>query len=135
MKRIISIYLSLTLFSCGAGVSEYSEELSGGYTFWNEGEGANYIATHSKKLKGIGWVKKYDDNGLYISVWQADSTVILKPNFKSTDIKENTYYSSDKFYIIDIKNEMLLGPYKKNKFFKKAKELNITIHWKPKVVE
>ena len=130
------IYLMFFLFSCGGGWSDYSEELSGGYTYWNEGEGLNIITAPSGKIKPLLFLKKYDDNGRYISAWQADSAEFFSIMNKSSKLfKRNTYYSSDRFYIVDVKTHELMGPFTKNEFFSKTEELGYTVEWKPVIID
>lgn len=124
----------IILISCQTKYSEFSEYLSKGFLFSNQGEGANGIYGGSGKVRPIDWVKKYDDDGKYISIWQADSILMQSRNFNYEKYKRNTYYPDDRFYVIDLKKEKLLGPFKKNEFYLIAKKLKISVSWKPKEI-
>lgn len=134
MKVFLPFWAGLFLCACGAGISDYSENLSGEFYYWNEGEGLNSIVNAGGTIS-IFSVKKYDDDGRYISVWQADSTEFYRLiNKSSVFFKHNTYYPSDRFYIIDVEQQLLTGPLKAEEFFAKARELNIIVSWKPHII-
>lgn len=126
--------LIIILSSCQTKYLEFSENLSKGFRFSNQGEGANGIYGGSGKVRPIDWVKKYDDDGNYISIWQADSILIQSKDFNYGKYRRNTYYPTDRFYLIDLKSEKLLGPYTREEFFLMTKKLKIFISWKPKEI-
>ena len=131
MIKLACCCLVFIAASCGPGWSDYSEELSGGYRYENEGQGTNAIFSKTKGVRTLLHLRKYYDDGEYICAWQADSARLASSDFRPADLKKNTYDLSDQFYIIDIQQEKLYGPYKKDEFFKKAKSLNIDVSWKP----
>ncbi len=134
IRILLSLLIGLALCACGAGISDYSERLSGEFYYWNEGEGLNSVDNADGTI-AISYVKKYDDDGKYISVWQADSAELNRLTKKSSVFfKRNTYYPSDRFYIINIEKQLLTGPLKAEEFFAKARELNIVVSWKPHVI-
>jgi hypothetical protein len=128
MKKNIFI-LFASLMSCN--MSDYSQKLSGGYVYVNEGEGLSQILPNSKKVKSIKYVKKYYDGGSYLCVWQADTLLFNSKNFNYGKYKKSTLYSKDLFYIIDVKKDSLLGPYSNSLFLSKSAEVGIFIKWKP----
>ncbi|ADB42956.1 hypothetical protein Slin_7013 (plasmid) [Spirosoma linguale DSM 74] len=119
--------------SCGAGWSDYTEEIEEGYTWVNEGDPVNVIISDVKGVNSLAYLRKYCNNGAYICAWQADSAQIHRSGLKSGGMKENSYVydSSDRFYIIDVKGKHQYGPYQKDAFFTKVKSLNIHVSWKP----
>ncbi len=138
VKKICLIILCclLVVVCQNCNLTDYSEKLSGGYTYWNEGEGLNSISSPPGKYNSLFFLKKYDDNGRYISAWQADSAELMDIMANSpTLFKRNTYYLSDKFYIIDVQTHELMGPFTKNQFFAKTEELGYTVEWKPVIVD
>ena len=128
MKIIISVFF-LGFISCIGGTSNFSEPLSDGYIYSNQGEGENGIYGGSRKIKLIYWIKKYSDNGKHITICQADTSILQSPHFNYGNYKKNSYYLEDRFYIIDIKKENLLGPFKAEEFLTEVRDLNIVIHW------
>lgn len=131
MSKLVYCCLVFLTSSCGPGWSDYTEELSGGYVYLNQGQGFNAISSQVKGVATLHHLRKYDDNGRYICAWQADSTRLASLNFRPVDLRKDTYDLSDQFYIIDIDRQKLYGPYTKNKFFEKAKSLDIQVSWKP----
>jgi hypothetical protein len=135
MRKLKKILLFAILTSCQTTYLEFSENLSNGYHYSNQREGYNGIYGGSGKIKPIDWVKKYDDDGKYISIWQADSVLMKSANFNYGHHRQNTYYPTDRFYIIDLNRDKLLGPYTKDKFFDMVSKLQISIKWKPRKIE
>ncbi|MFD1145500.1 DUF3997 domain-containing protein [Larkinella insperata] len=126
-------YCCLVFFttSCSAGWSDYTEEVGEGYTWVNEGGPVNAILSDVKGVNSLLYLRKYCNNSAYICAWQVDSVRLHSPNFRSTDLKANTYDPSDRFYIIDVKKKQQYGPYQQEEFFMKAKSLDIHVSWKP----
>ena len=126
IKAIIPILLAT---SCN--MSYYSSELSGGHVYVNEGEGMNQILPNSRKIQSLRFLKKYCDNGNYLCAWQADTALFQSTKFNYGEYKKNTYYSNDLFYIINIRKDTLMGPYKREKFFWTCQKLGIKVYWRP----
>ncbi|GAB3939858.1 hypothetical protein GCM10028805_00760 [Spirosoma harenae] len=112
-------------------MSDYSQTVEEGYVWVNEGDGANALLSDIKGVNSLFSLRKYYSNGKFICAWQADSARLSDPDFRLIDLKKNTYHSTDRFYIIDVSQKELYGPYQKDEFFTKAKSLNIHVSWGP----
>lgn len=135
MKNLITTVIILALLQQGCNNAEDAgKHISGGYIFSDLGEGHNAIYGGSSKIQPINWVKKYSDDGKYICIWQADSSYINSKNFRYGSHPKDTYFPNDKFYIINIKQQELLGPFRVEDFFSKTRLLNIQVKWLPVVL-
>jgi hypothetical protein len=123
MIKYTLLILAHLLTSCGAGISDFTEELSGGYTFYSEGQGHNWILSNKNPTKDLDHLRKYSDDGSYICAWQVDST------WDANKLRNTSYSLNDRFYIIDVRSHKLHGPYTKQKFFSEVKLKGIDVSW------
>ena len=88
-KALLIVVLFLITLSCN--MSDYSEELSGDYTFIHEGQDYNFIIGRNEIYANVVDYK-FDDN--YIVVCQVPNRSMYLSNFASTlSGKYSTYYS------------------------------------------
>jgi len=119
--RVSTFYIAIIcwIFLIGCNFSDEVENLPGGHTYVNEGRCYKFILVNIKNGHNIESCVsdyKFDDN--YITVAQIDE---LKCNQSAQTNKEDK-----KFFIIDNKNEKLLGPFSYTNFKAEFDKLQIS---------
>lgn len=52
MKKIILFYFAILFYNCGAGVSDFIDDLGDGYYYYGEGKGANFVFRGKEEKDG-----------------------------------------------------------------------------------
>lgn len=116
-----SIFIVFALFcACGAGVSDYSEEIVNGYFFSDEGK-------EHKAIIGNGLiipcqVVKYSNDNDFILAVQKRAKHCVFVSYNS-----NLTQAPVQYWIIDVKNNQLMGPLDKMALFQESREKDINI--------
>lgn len=131
MKQLVLTTLILLFISCGGGVNDYSDSLSGGYHFVSEARYINYIVGNEEiPCNVIGYA--YTKNYILACQEFNDSECILYtqhlPQFAARNRDKEI-----NFWIIDIKRDSLLGPLNYAEYLNARKQLNIDKNLRIKV--
>ncbi|WP_157976852.1 DUF3997 domain-containing protein [Taibaiella helva] len=127
MKNKLALMCSVALFfSCGAGVSDYTEELPGGYQFISESRDEQFIQGNYRFIPCTVLDYCYNQDYILVSQKPKKNCLILPDSpIKNVDTVQ--------FWIIDIVNDSLRGPYKKDDYMDLRRDLNIPAHLKLKI--
>jgi hypothetical protein len=117
------MWILLLLFkSCGSGMSDYIEDLSGGYQFIFESKREQLIiGNHSIPCTVLAY--SYNDD--YILVFQQPIEDCFITSVKNIDTLQ--------FWIVDTKQDSLYGPLRMFEYIQKRKELKVPEKLKLKI--
>lgn len=108
-KTIAAVTILFTILASCGDISDYSEELPGGHTYYSEGSCYKIILLNAGDHPHIeSVVSDYKYNDDFITVSQVDTSECRQVGLANAKNK--------KFYIINVHKKLVLGPFDKKNF-------------------
>ena len=121
MKILCLFLLLLTFSGCGAGISDFSEEISEGYYYHSNSSIDRFIAPKKWGTETLiipSKVVNYKSNKEYIVAKRQD--ILITETGSRTPITEKYDY-----WILDVVSPKIYGPMALDDFIKRKEELNL----------
>lgn len=121
MKILMLVLFTMLFASCGGGISDYTEDLPGGYQFVSESKDQSFI--YGKKQQYIPCsIISYTFNNDFILVYQRPSEPCIHTEATGMQIVNIDVVQ---FWIIDVQKESLMGPFTLSEFLKQRKKIGV----------
>lgn len=118
-------FLLLLLSIVACNLSDYTESLPGEYIYAHEGGCLNVLFTGSNRIHNYSYLTNIAYNDEYICFANVDSTVCVNAKYSEKEKDFVVEEKDERYYIIEIEKDTVIGPLNKNDFYQVLKQKKI----------